>query len=53
MKNTWKEIGYLSAMSVGVALLVVVLMRFLAAIIVWTLVLAVIAFSLGASAYCW
>ncbi|XP_045159516.2 choline transporter-like protein 1 isoform X2 [Mercenaria mercenaria] len=53
MKNTWKEIGYLSAISVGVALLVVVLMRFLAAIIVWTLVIAVVMFSLAASAYCW
>ena len=37
----------------GVSLIIVVLMRFLAAIIVWTLVIGVIVLSIGASAYCW
>ncbi|XP_052777048.1 choline transporter-like protein 1 [Mya arenaria] len=53
IKNTYIEIGYLMGISVGVALLVVILMRFLAAVIVWTLVIAVVFFCLGATAYCW
>ncbi|XP_060603874.1 choline transporter-like protein 1 [Ruditapes philippinarum] len=53
LKNTWIEIGYLSAISVGVAFIVVLLMRFLAAVIVWTLVIGVMLFSMGASTYCW
>ncbi|XP_063413197.1 choline transporter-like protein 1 isoform X1 [Mytilus trossulus] len=53
MKNTWKEILYLCAISVGVSIAIVACFGFLAAIIIWFIVIAVIAFCLGATAYCW
>ncbi|KAL4235876.1 hypothetical protein ACF0H5_004265 [Mactra antiquata] len=53
LKNTWKEIGYLAAIAVGVSFVIVLLMRFLAAIIVWMIIILVMTFSLAATAYCW
>ncbi|XP_052687130.1 choline transporter-like protein 1 [Crassostrea angulata] len=53
LKNTWVEILYLAAIAFGTSVVVVVLMWLLAAVIIWMLIFAVIAFSIGASGYSW
>ncbi|KAL3869721.1 hypothetical protein ACJMK2_042370 [Sinanodonta woodiana] len=53
VKNSYNEILILCGIAAGIALLVVILMQFLAAVIVWTLVFMVVVLCLGATAYSW
>ena len=53
LRETWKEIAYMCLGSVGVSLIMVVLMRYLAGLFVWIVVLMIIAISTGATGYCW
>lgn len=52
-QRTWKEILYLSAISVGVALIITILLRFFACIIIWTLVVGCALGALAGTAFMW
>ncbi|KAK3770327.1 hypothetical protein RRG08_029980 [Elysia crispata] len=53
LEDSWKEIIYLVLVSVGVSLVVMLLLRFIAGIIVWTMVAIVVLGTLVAIAFCW
>ncbi|GFQ87784.1 choline transporter-like protein 1 [Trichonephila clavata] len=49
----WKELVLLCVISIGLSLLLLLLFRFCAAIIIWTVLLAVTAASIGITIYLW
>ncbi|XP_033738048.1 LOW QUALITY PROTEIN: choline transporter-like protein 1 [Pecten maximus] len=53
LNTAWKEILYLCGIAFATSLLIVMMMWLLAAIIIWTMIIAVCAFTLGVSAYSW
>ncbi|XP_064625864.1 choline transporter-like protein 1 isoform X2 [Lineus longissimus] len=53
VETGWKEVCYLAAISSGVALFIVVVMRFIAAILIWTMYVLLILACLGGMGYCW
>ena len=53
IQSTWQEIAYLSAMSVGVAFIVTILLRFFAVIIIWTLMAGCALGALGGTGFLW
>ncbi|KAK3091328.1 hypothetical protein FSP39_018977 [Pinctada imbricata] len=53
LESTWKEICYLSALAVGVSLVIVILLRFIAAIVIWLMVAVLAVGSVAATVVCW
>ncbi|XP_021343582.1 choline transporter-like protein 1 isoform X1 [Mizuhopecten yessoensis] len=53
LNTAWKEILYLCGIAFAASLLIVLMMWLLAAIIIWVMVIAVCAFTLGLTAYSW
>ncbi|XP_033645183.1 choline transporter-like protein 1 [Asterias rubens] len=53
VENSWREILYLCAISFGLSLVVLVLLRFFAGVLIWTVVCGFIVGSLGGSGYLW
>ena len=51
--KAWREILYMCAASVGISFIVVLLMRFFAFIIIWTMFIVITFGSLGVAAYLW
>nr|XP_022315976.1 choline transporter-like protein 1 [Crassostrea virginica]XP_022315977.1 choline transporter-like protein 1 [Crassostrea virginica] len=53
LKKTWREICYLSATALGVSLSIVILLRFIAGVVIWLMVLLLGLGSVVGTALCW
>ncbi|XP_061166170.1 choline transporter-like protein 1 [Saccostrea echinata] len=53
LKKTWREICYLSATALGVSLAIVILLRFIAGIVIWLMVILLGLGSVVGTALCW
>lgn len=51
--NTWKEICYLLLIAIAASYIIIMLMRFLAAILIWTIVIVFALGAIAADGYCW
>ncbi|XP_046568947.1 choline transporter-like protein 2 [Haliotis rubra] len=53
IQTTWRELLYLAAISFGLALLIVILLKFLAALVIWTVTIFTVLLCFAAAGYCW
>lgn len=53
LKNTWREIMYLCLIGFGVSIVMIVLLRFFAGVLVWTVVFLVGVGSVAGTGFCW
>ncbi|XP_033112435.1 choline transporter-like protein 1 [Anneissia japonica] len=53
IKTSWKEICYLCAISIGLAIVMIVILRFFAGVVIWFMVVFFIMGSIGGSGYLW
>ncbi|XP_013398047.1 choline transporter-like protein 1 isoform X2 [Lingula anatina] len=53
METAWREMAYLSSGSVGVALIILVLLRFFAGVIIWLVIIVCALGSLAGTGFCW
>ncbi|XP_071119389.1 choline transporter-like protein 1 [Haliotis cracherodii] len=53
IQNTWQEQLYLAGISFGFALVIVITLRFVAGIVVWTVTISMLLVFFAAAGYCW
>ncbi|XP_025109658.1 choline transporter-like protein 1 isoform X2 [Pomacea canaliculata] len=53
LRGTWRDVIYLSLTGLGASIVMLVLLHFLAAVLVWTVVLLVALGSVAGAAFCW
>ncbi|XP_071964392.1 choline transporter-like protein 1 [Antedon mediterranea] len=53
IKSSWREICYLCAISIGLAIVMMVVLRFFAGVVIWFMVVFFIMGSIGGSGYLW